>query len=123
LEIIMHAKLLYRHAVIALFSAGLLIAAPAAKAELIGTQQLTHSAQITQDRQTVDAFLARADVQAKLQELGLTQTVSAQRVAALSDSEIAELAGKINSLPAAGYLGFQELVIILLVAILVVLAV
>ena len=119
----MRAKLLYRHTVIALFSAGLLIAAPAAKAELIGTQQLTHSAQITQDRQTVDAFLARADVQAKLQQLGLTQTVSAQRVAALSDSEIAELAGKINSLPAAGYLGFQELVIILLVAILVVLAI
>jgi hypothetical protein len=35
---------------------------------------------------------------------------------------VAQLAGRINSMPAAGALGFQEMVIILLVAILVVLA-
>ena len=118
----MRAKLPYRPTIIALLSAGLLFAAPAAKAELIGTQQLTESAHFAQDRQTVDTFLARSDVQAKLQEMGLSQTVSAQRVAALSNAEVAELAGKIDSMPAAGYFGNQEIVIILLVAILVVLA-
>ncbi|MGC8703257.1 MAG: hypothetical protein ACP5RV_10005, partial [Thiomonas sp.] len=39
-----------------------------------------------------------------------------------SDAEVAQLANRINSMPAAGALGFQEMVIILLVAILVVLA-
>jgi hypothetical protein len=55
--------------------------------------------------------------------MGLSQDVTQQRLAALSNAEVASLAGKINSLPAAGGLGFQEMVIILLVAILVVLAV
>lgn len=118
----MHAKLLYRPAVTALLSVSLLLAAPAAKAELIGTQQLTQTAQATRNLRTVDAFLARSDVQAKLQELGLSQTVSAQRVAALSNAEVAELARKIDSMPATGYLSNQDIIIILLVAILVVVA-
>ncbi|CUA98498.1 PA2779 family protein [Thiomonas bhubaneswarensis] len=107
---------------------GLMASAPAARAELIGTQQLTQSQQsasaatLAQDRQTLDSFMARADVQAKLEQMGLSQEVTQQRLAALSNAEVAQLAGQINSMPAAGALGFQEMVIILLVAILVVLA-
>lgn len=106
----------------------LMAAAPAARAELIGTQQLTQSStapspqDLAQDRQTLDHFMARADVQIKLEQMGLSQEITQQRLAALSDAEVAQLAGKINSMPAAGALGFQEMVIILLVAILVVLA-
>ena len=106
----------------------LMAAAPAARAELIGTQQLTQSSTapssqaLAQDRQTLDHFMARADVQTKLEQMGLSQEITQQRLAALSDAEVAQLAGKINSMPAAGALGFQEMVIILLVAILVVLA-
>ncbi len=103
-------------------------AAPAARAELIGTQQLTQpqSAQgvatLATDRSTLDHFMARADVQAKLEQMGLSQEVTQQRLAVLSNAEVAQLADRINSMPAAGALGFQEMVIILLVAILVVLA-
>lgn len=102
-------------------------AAPAARAELIGTQQLTQSsaqdtATIAKDRATLDGFMARADVQTKLEQMGLSQDVTQQRLAALSDTEVAQLAGQINSMPAAGALGFQDMVLILLVAILVVLA-
>jgi hypothetical protein len=66
--------------------------------------------------------MARADVQTKLEQMGLSQEVTQQRLAALSDAEVAQLAGRINSMPAAGTLGFQDMVLILLVAILVVLA-
>jgi hypothetical protein len=106
----------------------LMAAAPAARAELIGTQQLTqaqpnlNSAILVKDRDTLDSFMARADVQSKLEQMGLSQEVTQQRLAALSDAEVAQLAGRINSMPAAGALGFQDMVLILLVAILVVLA-
>ena len=125
----MNAKRLTSQVVTTLLSVGLLVAAPAAKAELIGTQQLTEQngngqdATLARDRQTIDNFLARADVQKKLEQMGLSQEVSQQRIAALSDAEVATLADKISSMPAAGALGFQDMVIILLVAILVVLAV
>ena len=125
----MHAKRLTSQLVTSLFGLGLLAAAPAAKAELIGTQQLTQQTAgaqgttLTQDRQTLDQFLARADVQHKLEQMGLSHDITQQRLAALSNQEVASLAGKIDAMPAAGDLGFQEMVIILLVAILVVLAV
>ena len=124
----MNAKRLSSQVITTLFSVGLLAAAPAAKAELIGTQQLTEQngngqdATLARDRQTIENFLARADVQKKLEQMGLSQEVSQQRIAALSDAEVATLADRINSMPAAGALGFQDMVIILLVAILVVLA-
>lgn len=129
----MYAKRLTSQLVTTLFGLGLLAAAPAAKAELIGTQQLTQQATqqtagaqdttLTQDRQTLDQFLARADVQHKLEQMGLSHDITQQRLAALSNQEVASLASKIDAMPAAGDLGFQEMVIILLVAILVVLAV
>jgi hypothetical protein len=117
-----------RQFLVAALGLSLMAAAPAARAELIGTQQLTQpqpgqdAATLAADRSTLDHFMARADVQAKLEQMGLSQEVTQQRLAALSNAEVAQLAGRINSMPAAGALGFQEMVIILLVAILVVLA-
>ncbi len=112
-----------------LLSAGMLALPPVAKADLIGTQQLTgqaggaSTAGAAHDRQVLEQFLARADVRQRLQHLGVSEGLTQQRVAALSNAEVASLASRIQSMPAAGTLGFQETVIILLVAILVVLAV
>ena len=117
-----------RQFLVAALGVSLMAAAPAARAELIGTQQLTQpqsgqgAATLAADRSALDHFMARADVQAKLEQMGLSHEVTQQRLAALSNAEVAQLAGRINSMPAAGALGFQEMVIILLVAILVVLA-
>jgi hypothetical protein len=117
-----------RRFLVAALGVSLMAAAPAARAELIGTQQLTQpqsgqgAATLAADRSALDHFMARADVQAKLEQMGLSHEVTQQRLAALSNAEVAQLAGRINSMPAAGALGFQEMVIILLVAILVVLA-
>lgn len=118
-----------RQLLVATLGLSLIAAAPAARAELIGTQQLLQpqpaadAATLAKDRQTLENFIARADVQAKLEQMGLSREVTQQRLAALSDAEVAQLASKIDSMPAAGAIGFQEMVIILLVAILVVLAV
>jgi len=118
-----------RQLLVATLGLSLIAAAPAARAELIGTQQLLQpqpaadAATLAKDRQTLENFIARADVQAKLEQMGLSREVTQQRLAALSDAEVTQLASKIDSMPAAGAIGFQEMVIILLVAILVVLAV
>lgn len=114
-----------RLAFVAAISTTMLFSAPAARAELVATQQLAASASQTPGaaRQTLDRFVARADVQRKLQAMGLSRDVTAQRLAALSDAEVADLATRIGAMPAAGNIGFQEMVIILLVAILVAVAV
>ena len=119
---------LTRQVLASTLSAALLCAAPAARAELIGTEQLSPSAagtagaNIAHDRQVLDTFMARADVQRKLEQLGVSPEAAQERLAALSNAEVADLAGRVQSLPAAGTLTFHEMVIILLVAILVVVA-
>ncbi len=124
----MQTTRLLSQALSVVLGASLLVAAPAARAELIGTEQITAqaqgdaSAQIARDRQTLDHFMARQDVQREMQALGVDPQVAQQRLAALSNAEVEQLAGRVQSLPAAGAIGFQEMVIILLVAILVVLA-
>jgi hypothetical protein len=44
--------------------------------------------------------LARADVRAEMERLGVSPTAAAQRIAALTDTEAGNLADKINSAPA-----------------------
>ena len=115
--------------VAALLSAGMLALPPVARADLIGTQQIARqdggqgAADIAHDRTVVAQFLARADVRHRMEQMGVSADLTRQRVAALSDSEVASLASRIQTMPAAGTLGFQETVIILLVAILVVVAI
>ena len=72
-----------------------------ARAEVIATgQALTVTTQA--GRQTLLAYLGRADVASQLHSLGVGQALVEQRVAAMSDEEIATLLGKLGSLPAGG---------------------
>jgi uncharacterized protein DUF6627 len=72
-----------------------------ARAEVIATEQaLTVTTQA--GRQTLLAYLGRADVASQLYSLGVGQTFVEQRVAAMSDEEIETLLGKLGSLPAGG---------------------
>jgi len=59
-------------------------------------------AQAPAQRAELEAFLDRADVRRQLQQYGVDTQQARERVAALSDSEIAELKGRIGELPAAG---------------------
>jgi hypothetical protein len=62
----------------------------------------TDNALAASQREHVGQLLQRADVQARLHAYGVSAADVQARVAALSDEEAAELAARIDSLPAGG---------------------
>jgi hypothetical protein len=56
----------------------------------------------TEHQERISSLLDRADVRAQLQAYGVSPSEVKARVAALTDEEAAELAAKIDSLPAGG---------------------
>jgi hypothetical protein len=86
-----------------------------AVAGVISTQELIS----TIDRQAaltrVDAVLARAEVRDQLERLGVDAALTSERVAALTDQELEQLANDLESLPAGGSaLGVVGIVFIVL---------
>lgn len=73
-------------------------APPPASAAIIATDQVAASA----ERDRVKEFLDRAAVRERLQALGVDPAAASARVDALSDQEIATLAGEMDRLPAGG---------------------
>ena len=69
-------------------------------AGLIGTSDVVTAAQAAAARTTVASFMDRTEVASQLQSLGLTAQAAQERVAALTDVEVAKLAGQLDSLPA-----------------------
>jgi len=69
-----------------------------ASAAIIATDQVAASA----ERDRVKSFLDRAEVQARMQALGVNPQAALARVDALSDDEVAALAGRLDQLPAGG---------------------
>jgi hypothetical protein len=86
------------------------------QAALIGTGQAIANVQAQRDK--VQSFVARADVQRQLASLGLDTAVAGDRVNALSDDEVQQIAGKLDSLPAGADGG---VIAVLLVVVLVLL--
>ena len=71
-------------------------------------------------RARLDAFLRRADVQAGLTRLGVPPVEAQARVAALSDAEVALLAGRVADVPAGGdTAGLAGLVLLTVIVMLV----
>lgn len=70
-----------------------------ARAELISTDEVVSAAQAQAARDTLNSFMNRSDVAAQLQALGLTPQAARERVDALTDAEVAGLAGRIERLP------------------------
>ena len=82
-------------------------------AGMIGTDQVVTAAQASAARATVAGYLSRGEVAGQLQSLGVDAKDAAARVAALTDAEVAKLAGQIDSLPAgANGTGWALLIII-----------
>lgn len=69
-----------------------------ALAGIVTTDQI--SAGVERDR--IQSFIDRSDVQAKMQALGVDSNTVQQRVDALTDDEAAQLASRIDQLPAGG---------------------
>ena len=83
-----------------------------ASAGIVATDQIAASA----GRDRVKSFLDRAEVQAQMQALGVNPQAALARVDALSDDEVASLAGRLDQLPAGGtdILGALLLIFIIL---------
>jgi hypothetical protein len=93
----------FRRACVAVLSASLIslgMQAPAA-AGVVGTAEAIAS-QDSGARAVVDATLARADVRAELERLGVDAAAIEGRLDALSEAEVATLAGQIGEAPAGG---------------------
>jgi len=92
------------------------LAAPAVQAGMIGTDEA-----VQPERERVKAALERPDVVQALQKMGVQAKDAAARVDAMSDAEVAQLAGAVDLLPAGWVLSNDQLLIIILLVILLVL--
>jgi hypothetical protein len=93
----------FRRACVALLSAGLIglgMQAPAS-AGIVGTAEALAAAR-PEARDLVGATMARADVRAELSRMGVDAAAVEGRLAALSEAELATLAGQIEQAPAGG---------------------
>ena len=81
------------------FSMTLVPVAPAT-AGLISTDRIIAQEHVAADRERVASFVARDDVRKEFQKHGVNPDEAAARVAALSDIEIAQIAAKLDGLPA-----------------------
>jgi hypothetical protein len=102
--IVRHSSPLVYALIIALLSMSL----PQGRAEaaMASTESVIGIAHDSQaERERVRAFLDRADVQAQLQAYGISPEEAVARVDALTDGEIALIAGKVDQLPAGGCYG------------------
>jgi hypothetical protein len=72
------------------------------QAAMVGTGEAVAAAQAQGNRERVTAALARPDIQAQLETMGVDPADASARVAALSDSDVSMLAQRLDSLPAGG---------------------
>ena len=94
-----------------------LLAAMPAYAGMISSDQAI--AQPPSDRERVQRLLARPEVQQELEKHGLAPADAAARVQAMSDSEVTQLAGRLDSLPAGAAITNDELLLIIIIVLLV----
>jgi hypothetical protein len=83
---------------------------------MLGTDEAVQS-----ERERVKAMLERPEVAQQLQKMGLDAKDAAARVDAMSDSEVSQLAGRIDALPAGGVLSNDQLIVLLLLILILVL--
>ena len=87
------------------------LAAPHAYAALIPTEG--------SERERLIALIERPEVAQQLEKMGIPQGQAKDRVAAMTEAEVASLAGKLEALPAGGALSNQDLLIILVIVLLI----
>ena len=92
-------------------SAGLIVCITAAglplsaQARMVTTEEITapaSSGTVGASRDKVNQFLARDEVRQAMLGQGVTPDAAMARVAAMSDSEVAQLAGRVDQAPAGG---------------------
>lgn len=96
---------------------------PSAVAALVETDAATGSTGMADARERVRQFLAREDVRTALLAQGIDPAEANARVETLTDTEISQIAGRIDELPAGGILGFVILVLVIVLLVFLILRV
>lgn len=74
----------------------------AAQARIVATDEIVAPTQVSANRVAVNQFLQRDDVRQALLGQGVGPEAALARVAAMTDAEVAQLAGRIEQAPAGG---------------------
>ena len=92
---------------------------PAAQAAMVGVEAVVAETPLVaadQARQRINGVMAREGVAERLAAEGVSAEEVRQRVAALSDAEVQELAARFDELPAGGdFLGIAALIFIVFI--------
>jgi hypothetical protein len=108
---------------IAMLAAAMIAQGSMVHAEMIGPEAVPVQSQAEQDRAKVQNFVDRATVKERLQTMGVSGIVAKDRVGAMTEEEVHALAQRIDAMPAGGALSNNDLILILLIAILVALVI
>jgi hypothetical protein len=73
-----------------------------AQAGIVATDEVSAMGAAAANRDKLETFLARADVRQAVQAQGVDAQAAAARVKAMSDVEVAQLAGRIDQAPVGG---------------------
>lgn len=95
-------KLVSTSLIVCIIAAGLPLQA---QARMVTTEEITAPAQTSAtsaSRVKVNQFLVRDEVRQAMLGQGVTPEAAMARVAAMSDSEVAQLAGRVDQAPAGG---------------------
>lgn len=82
---------------------------------IVGTEQMVAEQTRTDALETINGVFASAEVAAQLEAWGVPAETVSERVAALSDQELQELAATIENDPAGGVLGVIGIVFVVLI--------
>ena len=74
----------------------------AAQASIVTTDEVISVSVAANNRVQVSTFLARDDVRQAMQAQGVNPAAASERVAAMTDAEVAQLAGRVDQAPAGG---------------------
>lgn len=102
-------------AVVNLVLAAMLVTSLPAQASIIGTEQMVTREARAESLAKVDAFMANEQVAAQLEAWGVVPEAVSERVAALSDAELQQLAATMESDPAGGVLVVIGIVFVVLI--------
>lgn len=71
------------------------------------------------ERERLKSLIERPEVAQELRKMGLSPRDAEARVQAMSDAEVAQLAGRLDALPAGGVITNEELLLIIIIILLV----
>lgn len=73
-----------------------------AQSAMVGTDAVIGKGAAQVERDRIRAFIDRQDVREQMESIGINPDEATARVAALSDQEVANIAGKLDEFPAGG---------------------